>query len=58
MKNYEIYALDWRGIRNEELQQVSRIPDASFCHATGFIGGADSRDGALQMAIKSLEYIE
>lgn len=46
---------DYRGIRNDQLVSVSGIADASFCHATGFIGGAKSRDGALQMAIKSLE---
>lgn len=45
---------DWRGIRNDELKEVSGIPDASFVHATGFIGGSSTREGALQMAIKSL----
>lgn len=50
--------LDWRGLRDEELQKISKIEDASFCHATGFIGGANTRDGALTMAIESLEYVE
>lgn len=45
---------DWRGIRNEQLKQISGINDASFVHATGFIGGSSTREGALQMAIKSL----
>lgn len=45
---------DWRGIRDEELKKISGISDASFVHATGFIGGSSTRDGALQMAIKSL----
>lgn len=45
----------WRGIRDEQLKTVSGIPDAHFVHATGFIGGAASRDGALQMAIQALD---
>lgn len=46
---------EWRGIRDKELRTVSGLVDASFCHATGFIGGAGSRDGVLSMAIKSVE---
>lgn len=45
----------YRGLRNEELQTVSGVADAKFCHASGFIGGAKSRDGALQMGINTLE---
>lgn len=45
----------WRGIRNDELRATSNIPDARFCHATGFIGGAESRDGVLAMGIKAIE---
>lgn len=46
---------DWRGVRDDELQKISEIPDASFCHASGFIGGAKTRDASLQMAILSLK---
>lgn len=46
---------DWRGERDEKISQVSGIPDATFCHSNGFIGGCKSKDGALQMALKSLE---
>lgn len=45
----------WRGVRDENLVKISGIPDASFCHANGFIGGSKSRVGALEMAIRSLE---
>lgn len=44
----------WRGTRDEQLIAVSSISDAGFVHATGFIGGAGTRDGTLQMAIKAL----
>lgn len=45
----------WRGLRDVELQNVSGIPDASFVHATGFIGGAKNRESVLEMAVKSLK---
>lgn len=46
---------DWCGIRDEELSKVSGIENAIFCHATGFIGGNKTKEGCLQMALKSLE---
>lgn len=48
----------WRGIRDDQLGGVSGIADARFVHATGFIGGASTRDGTLKMAIKALETSE
>lgn len=45
----------WRGTRDTELQENSQVKDANFCHATGFIGGAKSREGILKMAIKAVE---
>lgn len=46
----------WRGVRDDQLAAISGIPAAKFCHATGFIGGASTRDGTLQMAITAVEY--
>jgi len=45
----------WRGIRDLDLAATSNIPGAIFVHASGFIGGAKSRDGALLMAIAALK---
>lgn len=45
---------NWFGLRDEELEKVSGIKGTKFVHATGFIGGNHTRDGALEMAIKSL----
>lgn len=45
----------WRGLRDEELTKASAIEGIKFVHATGFIGGHISRDGALEMAVQSLE---
>jgi len=45
----------WRGLRYEELSRVVGIPGCVFVHASGFIGGHDTREGALQMARIALE---
>lgn len=45
----------WMGLRDEELTAVSGIPDCIFVHANGFIGGNKTREGALSMAIKTLQ---
>ena len=41
---------EWRGLRDEELSVKSGIPNCIFVHATGFIGGNKTKEGALQMA--------
>lgn len=43
----------WRGLRGEDLQKVCGVDDATFCHPAGFIGGAESFNGALRMALKA-----
>ncbi|XP_055851622.1 MYG1 protein [Episyrphus balteatus] len=45
----------WRGFRDEELSKLAGLPGLIFVHHTGFVGGADTRESVLQMAIKSLE---
>lgn len=45
----------WRGYRDNELSNISGIQDCIFVHATGFIGGNKTREGVIQMAIKTLE---
>ena len=46
----------WRGLRDAELAALSGVPDAVFCHASGFIGGALSEAGATALAVKALEF--
>lgn len=46
---------DWQGVRDADLEKISSIEGAVFVHATGFIGGNKTMQGALQMAVKSLE---
>ncbi|KAL1624528.1 hypothetical protein SLS54_003871 [Diplodia seriata] len=45
----------WKGVRDEKLDEVSGIPGCVFVHASGFIGGNKTYDGALKMAQKALE---
>ncbi|KAL0273117.1 UNVERIFIED_CONTAM: hypothetical protein PYX00_005871 [Menopon gallinae] len=44
----------WRGLRNEELVKTSGIDGCVFVHAAGFIGGNNTREGAIAMAEKTL----
>ena len=44
----------WRGLRDAELSEVSGVPGGVFVHASGFIGGNETYEGALEMAKKAL----
>jgi uncharacterized UPF0160 family protein len=46
---------EWRGLRDDALSSKSGIPGCIFVHASGFIGGNKSYEGALEMARKALE---
>ena len=45
----------WCGLRDEELCKASGIEGCKFVHANGFIGGNETEEGALAMALKSIE---
>lgn len=45
----------WRGKRDEELSKIADVKDAVFIHATGFIGGAKSKEETIKLAVKSLQ---
>jgi uncharacterized UPF0160 family protein len=36
---------EWRGVRDQELEAVTKIPESRFCHVAGFIGGASTYEG-------------
>lgn len=40
----------WRGLRGKDLQDVTGVADATFVHPAGFIGGAETKEGALELA--------
>lgn len=49
------YPESWRGLRNEELENVCGVNGAVFCHASGFLACHETYDGMLKMVILSLE---
>jgi len=44
----------WRGLRDDELSKLSGIDGCIFIHASGFIGGNKTREGAVQLARNAL----
>lgn len=44
----------WRGLRDEALDGVAGIAGCVFVHASGFIGGNRSFDGAMRMALQAV----
>lgn len=45
----------WRGLEDKALDAVTGIPGGIFCHASGFIGGHTTREGALALAKAAIE---
>jgi len=45
----------WRGLRDQELVNVSGIEGATFVHSGGFIGGNISREGVMSMVVNALK---
>ena len=41
---------EWKGLRDLELQNVTGVATASFCHPEGFIGGATTLEDAIALA--------
>ena len=52
-ENRKTLPKEWRGLRDSELQNVTGVKTARFCHNAGFICSADSFDGALELANKA-----
>ncbi|MBQ6222784.1 MAG: MYG1 family protein [Solobacterium sp.] len=46
---------EWYGLRYEELQKVSGIKTAIFCHPSGFLAGTETMEDALAMAQKGMD---
>lgn len=40
----------WRGLQEQAFSEAAGIPDGVFCHPSGFICGARSRDSAVRLA--------
>ena len=46
---------EWWGAPAKELQELTGVRDATFCHPNGFIGVAMSKDGAIRLAKLAIE---
>ncbi|MBI3305589.1 MYG1 family protein [Candidatus Nomurabacteria bacterium] len=53
--NRKDFPKSWAGLRNEELQKVSGVQDAVFCHRNLFLAVAKSREGAIKLAQTAIE---
>lgn len=49
---------EWYGLRYEELQKVSGIATATFCHPSGFLAGCETQEDAMAMAAKAISINE
>ncbi len=45
----------WGGLQGEEIQKVTGVPDAIFCHQKLFLASAKSKEGALALAKIALD---
>lgn len=41
---------EWKGLKDTELQKVTGVATATFCHPAGFIGGAETMEDAIRLA--------
>ena len=54
-KNRKDFPKAWAGLRDEELQKITGVEDAVFCHRALFLAVAKSQAGAVALAQKALE---
>jgi uncharacterized UPF0160 family protein len=47
----------WRGVRDGALSELVGLPGCVFVHAAGFIGGHETKAGALELATKALRLL-
>lgn len=48
-KNRKDFPIAWAGLREEELQKITGVPDATFCHRGLFLAGAKTKEGAIKL---------
>ncbi len=54
MTSRKLFPEAWRGLREDELRTISGVPTARFCHPSGFLVGATTFEGVLELAKKAL----
>lgn len=53
--NRKDFPVKWAGLRNEELQKITGVEDAVFCHKGLFLAVAKSKEGAMKLAELALQ---
>ncbi len=53
-ENRKPLPLEWAGLRDEKLVEITGVPDATFCHNGRFMAVSKSKEGALELANKAL----
>ncbi len=46
----------WRGVRDDALSELTGVPDCIFIHASGFIGGAKTKEAVISLAQLALQF--
>lgn len=56
MESRKPFPESWRGVMESsgKLKEITGVPDALFCHASGFFLTAGSKEGAIKLAEKAL----
>ena len=55
-KNRKDFPKNWAGLRDEELQKVTSVAAAVFCHKGLFLAVAKSKEGAIKLAELALVF--
>lgn len=54
-ENRKYFPKAWAGLKDQELQKITGVSDAVFCHNSLFLVGAKSKEGAIKLARIALE---
>jgi uncharacterized UPF0160 family protein len=54
-RNRKDFPKAWAGLRDKELQKISGVSDAVFCHRGLFLAVAKSKEGAIKLAQIAVE---
>jgi len=54
-QNKKDFPESWAGLRSEDLQKVTGVEDALFCHPNKFICAAESKEGVIKMVELALK---
>lgn len=49
------FPIEWRGLKQRDLQETTGIEDILFCHSKGFVASTQSLEGAIRLAEKVSE---